>query len=130
MPIFLTHTSITVYLYITAQSKYWNNQIIKEHTCIILEKSICGATLQVSALTVHERTDDSELNIQKLLQHQEQKERHIKRKWRQLGSKCMTQSRHLSLAVNSCVWYEREKNHTSRRMCREKAERLRLAPLH
>lgn len=122
MFLFLTHISSTVYLYITAQSKYWNNQIIKEHTCIFLGKSISGFTLQVSTLAVRERTEDSELNMQKLIQYQEQKERHIKRKWRLLGSKCITQSKHLSLAVNSRVWYEREKNHTSRRMCTEKAE--------
>lgn len=122
MFIFLTHTSSTIYLYIIAQSKYWNNQIIKKHTCIFFGKSISGFTLQVSTLTVCERTEDSELNMQKLLQYQEQKERHIKRKWRLLGSKRITQSKHLSLAVNSCVWYERQKNHTSRRVCIEKAE--------
>lgn len=102
----------------------------KEHTYIFLEKSISSVTLQVSALTVRERTEDSELNMEKLLRYQEQKERHIKGKWRLLGSNCITQSKHLSLAANSCVWYEREKNHTSRRICREKAERLRLVPLN
>lgn len=101
--------SSTVYLYITAQFKYWNNQIIKEHTCIFLGKSISSFTLQVSALAVCERTEDSELNVQKLIQYQEQKERLIKGKWRLLGSKCIAQRKHLSLSVNSCVWYEREK---------------------
>lgn len=95
-------------MYITTQSKYWNDQIIKEHTCIFLGKSISGVTLQISTLAVCERTEDSEVNMQKLLQYQEQKESNIKGKRRLLGSKSIAQGKNLSLAVNSCVWYERE----------------------
>lgn len=49
---------------------------MKEHISIFSGKSLSGFTIQISSLLQSERTE-----VQKVLQHQEQKERHIKGNW-------------------------------------------------